>query len=395
MQNKQIKHMTIKKTILLSLMLIVGIALKAQQQIEKGIVINGDNSGGSPYLLFRNYDGNHKFGMQYWNGGLNIYRPGQPSSGDGTFFIDYSSGNVGIGTPSPKQCLHVFRANANNYLKLDKTNSGYENGVEFAYNGGAQFFIFTDNDGTNDLKIQASGLDGENDATPRMKLPKSNKNILLGLSGGNVGIGTDAPEQSLHIYKSNARNYLKLDKTSSGFETGMEFANGGKVQFFIFTDDGSDDLKIQASGLNGENDGAPRIWIPKSNKNLFLGISGGNVGIGTTNPTAKLEVNGMIKAEQIKVVNDVPASDYVFEPDYNLRSLEEVESFVKENKHLPEVPSAAEFEENGYSIGEMDDVLLRKIEELTLYMIEQNKKLHEKDKTIEGLNKRIEALEKK
>ena len=208
---------------------------------------------------------------------------------------------------------------------------------------------------------------------------------------GNVGIGTTTPEQSLHIYRANARCYLNLDKASSGYETGLEFANNGKVQFFFFTDNGSDDLKLQATGLNGENDGAPRIWTPKSNKNLFLGLSGGNLGIGTTNPTAKLEVNGMIKVEHIKVVNDVPASDYVFEPGYKLRPLEEVEEYVIVNKHLPEVPSVAEFKENGYSIGEMDDVLLRKIEELTLYMIELQKEIEklkrQNEELLEVVNK--------
>ncbi len=87
----------------------------------------------------------------------------------------------------------------------------------------------------------------------------------------------------------------------------------------------------------------------------------------------------------------LPCSDYVFEPDYQLRSLEEVEGYVKENKHLPEVPSAAEFEENGYSIGEMDDVLLRKIEELTLYMIEQQKEIEklkrQNEELLEVVNK--------
>ena len=116
-------------------------------------------------------------------------------------------------------------------------------------------------------------------------------------------------------------------------------------------------------------------------------ISNGNVGIGCTAPDEKLVVNGTIKASEIKVVNTsaLPCSDYVFESGYNLRSLEEVESFVKENKHLPEVPSAAEFKENGYSIGEMDDVLLRKIEELTLYMIELKKQNEQLQKEVREL----------
>ena len=71
----------------------------------------------------------------------------------------------------------------------------------------------------------------------------------------------------------------------------------------------------------------------------------------------------------------MPSADYVFEKDYNLRTLNEVEAFVNENKHLPDVPSAKEFKENGYKMGDMDNLLLQKIEELTLYIIEQQKQI--------------------
>ena len=83
----------------------------------------------------------------------------------------------------------------------------------------------------------------------------------------------------------------------------------------------------------------------------------------------RLMVNGGILCEKIKVIGDVPNSDYVFEEEYDLLPLSEVKQFILENKHLPEVPSAAEFKENGYNLGEMDDLLLRKIEELTLHII--------------------------
>jgi hypothetical protein len=118
-------------------------------------------------------------------------------------------------------------------------------------------------------------------------------------------------------------------------------------------------------------------------------IASGNVGIGTTNPSAKLTVKGDILASKVEIKNDseIPASDYVFDQGYNLRSLQEVEQFVKTNRHLPEVPSAEEFKENGYSVGEMDDILLRKVEELTLYIIEQQK-------TIEQLKSKVGQLEK-
>jgi hypothetical protein len=73
----------------------------------------------------------------------------------------------------------------------------------------------------------------------------------------------------------------------------------------------------------------------------------------------------------------VPASDYVFESDYNLRSLEEVDAFIQQNKHLPDIPSAEEFATNGVGLGEMDDMLLRKVEELTLYVIELQRQIND------------------
>lgn len=131
----------------------------------------------------------------------------------------------------------------------------------------------------------------------------------------------------------------------------------------------------------------------------------GNIGIGTPNPDMKLTVKGNIHAEEVKIDLNVPAPDYVFKKDYNLKSLEEVEDFIKENSHLPEIPSAKEFEQDGVMQAEMDMNLLKKIEELTLYTIQQEKKINKLEKENESLKiinlkllelqKRLEELEKK
>jgi hypothetical protein len=117
-------------------------------------------------------------------------------------------------------------------------------------------------------------------------------------------------------------------------------------------------------------------------------IQNGNVGIGTTSPDQKLTVKGKIHAEEVIVDLNVPVADYVFKPNYKLMPLPEVEQFVKTNSHLPEIPSATEITKNGLSMGEMQNKLLQKVEELTLYAIQQNKK-------IETLEKRINELETK
>jgi hypothetical protein len=109
--------------------------------------------------------------------------------------------------------------------------------------------------------------------------------------------------------------------------------------------------------------------------NLTLGnlYSMGKIGIGTTNPgDYKLNVAGKIRADEI-VVNTTGA-DFVFAPGYKLPTLSELESYIKENNHLPDLASANEMKENGMSVSEMQTKLLQKIEELTLYSIEQEKK---------------------
>jgi len=122
---------------------------------------------------------------------------------------------------------------------------------------------------------------------------------------------------------------------------------------------------------------------------LFVDISG-NVGIGTETPSNKLDVNGTIRAKEVKVESGW--ADYVFDKAYNLQELSEVESFISEHKHLPEIPDAKEVEKNGVNLGEMNALLLKKIEELTLYSIDQNKNLKEQAKKIEILEKAMNIL---
>ncbi len=113
----------------------------------------------------------------------------------------------------------------------------------------------------------------------------------------------------------------------------------------------------------------------------------GNVGIGTLVPKEKLSVNGKIRAHEIKV-ETANWPDYVFKPDYNLNTLSEVERFIQSNGHLPEIPSAMQVEDEGLSIGEMNKLLIKKVEELTLHAIENEKKR----KKLEGKLNEMEIL---
>lgn len=114
------------------------------------------------------------------------------------------------------------------------------------------------------------------------------------------------------------------------------------------------------------------------NDQFFVGYNG-FVGIGTNTPKELLSVNGNIRARQVKVeTSNWP--DYVFKDDYNLPSLADTEEFIKTNGHLPEIPKAETIEKEGYSLNEMDKILLKKIEEMTLHLIrldKENKELKE------------------
>ncbi|GAB3909975.1 hypothetical protein GCM10028826_17760 [Mucilaginibacter boryungensis] len=131
----------------------------------------------------------------------------------------------------------------------------------------------------------------------------------------------------------------------------------------------------------------------------------GNVGIGTPNSHGdKLAVNGTVHAKQVNV-DMVNWADYVFKPDYHLPTLSEVKTYIDKNSHLPEIPSAQEVEKNGLNLGEMNRLLLKKVEELMLYLIEQNKKLdlqqqqitkqQTQQKEIDELRKQVKTLLKK
>jgi hypothetical protein len=101
----------------------------------------------------------------------------------------------------------------------------------------------------------------------------------------------------------------------------------------------------------------------------------GNIGIGTMSPDSKLTVKGKIHTEELKVDLNVAGPDYVFEKDYQLIPLEQLEDYIKRNNHLPDVPAAKELEQSGIKLSEMCMILLKKTEELTLYIIDHEKRI--------------------
>jgi len=116
------------------------------------------------------------------------------------------------------------------------------------------------------------------------------------------------------------------------------------------------------------------VWQSSNNK-VFYPNPNGKVGIGTNNLSAELTVNGHIHAQEVKVFTEAGA-DFVFDENYHLPSLNKLEKFISKNKHLPDIPSEKEMIEEGIQLAEMNVRLLQKVEELTLYVIDMDKRLN-------------------
>lgn len=142
------------------------------------------------------------------------------------------------------------------------------------------------------------------------------------------------------------------------------FTNGDKA----FVEIGVSDPNSSGGGF---------ISLGTEGQDRLVVTSARTVGIGTLDTKGyKLAVNGKIRAREVKVEAD-NWPDYVFKDTYKAKSLEEIEVFLIKNKHLPEIPTALDIENNGLDLGQMNAKLLKKIEELTLLLIDQNKRLKE------------------
>jgi len=266
-------------------------------------------------------------------------------------------GKLGIGTTDPSSKVeirsdHAYSEQLTNLLTLNNAPTGNNENI------GALLFKQTDTGNGitwNTAQITSKAIwDGTNFSGTldfRVKAKNTSQTIfpdvkMTILENGNVGIGTSTPNAKLEVH----------GKTMIGQYTDGTAAIDAYNSYAYF-------------GCNTPTNG---IAIS----------SGGNVQIGvgiTPNPLYKLEVNGIIHAKEVKIDIDGLA-DFVFHPSYSLMPLHEVEQYVKTNNHLPEIPSAAEVSKNGMSIGEMQNKLLQKIEELTLYVIEQDKKIERLEK---------------
>ncbi|VXD10889.1 hypothetical protein [Marinoscillum sp. 108] len=265
-----------------------------------------------------------------------------------------TNGNVGIGTSNPSgqwgEKLHVFSSNSNNGIKIERGDGA--SGSFLAY----QNAVYLGSGSSHNLGFLIGGT----------------TKVLLN-TNGILGIGTTTPStqwgEKLHVHSNNSNTGIKIGRGDGAWGSFLAYEDGvylgsGSVHKLGFLIGGQTKLLINQTG---------------------------DVGIGTTSPDAKLAVNGTIHTKEVRV--DLNGwSDFVFEKDYELLTLEEVEQHINENGHLPEIPSEAEVTENGINLGEMNAKLLQKIEELTLHLIQEHKNTQELSKKIERLENELTTL---
>ncbi len=307
--------------------------------------------------------------------------------------IWHKDGNVGIDKNSPEYKLDVF-------------GSARVSGYFF----GQRLYLGMNRDSKFQISYDQGGF----------ALTETHKGTRLFIKdGGNIGIGTTSPQSRLDV---NGSSLLRGNLTIS---PKMNSHPEGYVQMVLgVTDQGhlklihdfdNRDVRFQTDSNWGGQYDKFTFWLRDASgtKERMRITNDGNVGIGTTTPDAKLDVAGNIKAQeievtlasidnmnlngtlaanQITVTTNGQTADFVFEEDYNLRDLQEVESFIQTNKHLPDIPSAAAMEENGVNLAEMNKLLLQKIEELTLYAIEIEKARSAESEVREKLETEVKEM---
>lgn len=217
---------------------------------------------------------------------------------------------------------------------------------------------------------------------------------------GNVGIGTVTPLGKLDV---NGSILLPGSSINTMLRPAVALTRiMGEIAGYSKTGLGADDGFLRLSAGGGTNswtksfiDLSGYSVIPDMERNITFGTAGverlritnnGNVGIGTLSPKETLSVNGKIRAHEIKV-ETANWPDYVFAENYELPKLEETQKYIKKYGHLEGIPSADEVKATGVALGEMNAKLLKKVEELTLYIIEQNEKMKKVMERLENLEK--------
>lgn len=266
-----------------------------------------------------------------------------------------TEGHVGVGTITPHTTLAV---NSDYTFPFHSSGSSQVAGVGIG--------------GVNGVGV-IQGYNSDFSAT---------NNVCLQPTAGHVSIGTTSV--------SNAQGWARVMQlhgaTDAKFLVTTDAVKGG-----IYSHNSWEGLACVKIGTESEH---PVVLMAGYGRDAMFINTNGNIGIGTHAPgDYRLAVEGILGARKIKVTQAAWA-DYVFDSCYQLKPLNQVEQYIQENKHLPDVPSAATVDKEGIDVGDSQALLLKKIEELTLYIIQQNKEIKAQHEEIKELKQEMKALKK-
>jgi hypothetical protein len=314
------------------------------------------------------------------------------------------NGNVGIGTTASQVALQIVRGGTNSgddYPALNIRTNGAGN-----LYGPIVYLNATSGTGGRMWGMASSGaLDAPfTGSAGNFAIYDANASIsrLVINSSGSVGIGTLNPTTGLLVAQGvitsqTASTLLAGNNDAFNLYAGGGGYNDGAKRSILWSQAG---LSLGRFGTiyNASRKQVDFVWGDQFNDGASTSeamrlTGGGNLGIGTSNPDAKLTVNGRIHANEVVIDTSIPGPDYVFKDDYLLMTLSEVESYIKKYQHLPAIPSAKEMLEKGINVNEMQMKLLQKTEELTLHLIQKEKQILDQQYIIEKQDARLRKLE--
>lgn len=349
------------------------------------LAVNQDDSTQPIATFFHNREGNQRPRIYIYGepGKMSIttsYNTGGADLSMGVhhvpdaIYIQNLSGNVGIGTTSPDVKLHVngtvkFQnlgtpTTLVNLLATDTAGNVFETPIS-SFSGGTITNSLTLNETT-----LTSDVNGEISQVDLSSIDTNTDNQMLSLVGNTIEI-TGGNTIDLSAIIPNATTVSNQINTNNELITTVNGVSSAPVS-------------LPSNGVSST------IW--QVNNNEISLINDGNVRIGNVSNTDvignyKLSIDGKLWAEEIEVVETIAANgfrttpkqwaDKVFEDEYDLKDLKEVQKFIEENGHLPEIPSEKEVKENGVELVEMNVLLLQKVEELTLYILKQQQEIQE------------------
>ena len=322
-----------------------------------------------------------------------------------------NNGFIGIGTSNPEYRLHV-----SDRIKLDGPDAGM-----WIESGNTDWFLGSDGgnlrfyNATNRVSLTPDGRVGIGTSAPSATFQVErgtgpsgtavfggseryshfnystsehtyirgglrNSYVLINDNGGNVGIGTSSPNATLDVNGKASMRTIEVNGTASMHTIYLGVNNGNYKNLWTFYAPNDNRRSIFLAPWNTSTNSYD--W---SKQILFE--SSGNVTFSQTVRINQTLEGNRINANQYYHRGSLKWADFVFASDYQLPSLPSVEEYIKHHNHLPDIPSEAEVKKNGINLGEMDAKLLQKIEELTLYLIDQNKKIEQLQAEIEALKK--------